>query len=76
MCDELSGLPVLHNANEIKNATTDSYVVIVAVRGQCTFGEKALLAAQQSHASGIIFVNNEDCFIQADRKQAGYADSV
>lgn len=58
MCDDYSGLPVLHNANEIKNATTDSNVVIVATRGECTFGEKALLAAEQSH--GIIFVNNED----------------
>ena len=39
MCDEVTGLPALNNVDEIDDRT-----IIVAMRGKCTFGEKALVA--------------------------------
>lgn len=54
MCDEETGLPVLDNAEEMEDLT-----VVVTMRGQCTFGEKALVARDEG-AIGILFVNNQE----------------
>ena len=39
MCDEVTGLPVLNNVDEI-----DNQAIVVAICGKCTFGKKALVA--------------------------------
>jgi hypothetical protein len=54
MCDAATGLPALHNADEC-----DERTVVVAVRGACTFGEKALVA-HEAGAAGILFVNDQE----------------
>ncbi len=52
MCVESARIPILNNSEQMSNST-----VIVAVRGGCTFGEKANIA-QEVGAAGILFVNN------------------
>lgn len=52
MCDESARIPILNNAEEMDDRT-----VIVAIRGGCTFGEKAN-TAQEAGAAGILFVND------------------
>ena len=53
MCDDMTGLPILKNAAEVDGTT-----VVVAMRGECTFGEKAIAAYNTSDAVGVLFVNN------------------
>ena len=52
MCDTRTGLAVLDNAEKVDHRT-----LIVAERGTCKFGEKALLTNEYG-ASGILFINN------------------
>ncbi|KAL7542638.1 hypothetical protein ACHAXR_011968 [Thalassiosira sp. AJA248-18] len=64
MCDEVTGLPVLNNAEEI-----DELTVVVTMRGACTFGEKALVA-HDIGAAGILFINNEDGLLHPSGPEA------
>ena len=59
MCDNLAGLSILNNAHDV-----DGNTVVVAVRGECTFGEKAI-AAFEAGAAGIVFVNNMVSILRA-----------
>ena len=66
MCDD-TGDAILHNGNDV-----DTHTTIVAVRGGCTFGEKALVA-KQCGAVGILYVNNEEGLFHPSGPDARYA---
>eukprot|EP00578_Thalassiosira_sp_NH16_P018356 CAMPEP_0181095702 /NCGR_PEP_ID=MMETSP1071-20121207/10652_1 /TAXON_ID=35127 /ORGANISM="Thalassiosira sp., Strain NH16" /LENGTH=448 /DNA_ID=CAMNT_0023178085 /DNA_START=696 /DNA_END=2042 /DNA_ORIENTATION=- len=66
MCDEATGLPILDNIKEIDDETE---TVLVAMRGECTFGEKALVAHSVGVA-GILFVNNQEGIIHPSGPEA------
>ena len=53
MCDDITGLATLDNTHQVDNTT-----VIVAKRGGCTFGDKAIVAHELG-AAAILFLNNE-----------------
>ena len=60
MCNTIFFDPVLENAAKVKELKDQGQdVVLVARRGNCTFGEKSILA-EEVGAVGIIFVNDED----------------
>mmetsp|Transcript_40750 Transcript_40750/g.49613 ORF Transcript_40750/g.49613 Transcript_40750/m.49613 type:complete len:462 (-) Transcript_40750:79-1464(-) len=53
MCDE-DFVPVLYNNDTYRNG-----MVVVALRGECSFAEKTLLVHTHSNASGILFINTK-----------------
>jgi hypothetical protein len=54
MCDDITGLATIYNDNQV-----DGNTIIVAQRGSCTFGDKAILA-HEIGAAGVLFINNEE----------------
>ena len=56
MCDFVESKGKLDNVGEIKN---HERTVVVAQRGNCTFGEKALFA-EENGAAGIMYLNIEE----------------
>ena len=60
MCNTILYDPMLDNADKLKELKEKGEdVILVARRGNCTFGEKSILA-EEVGAAGIIFVNDED----------------
>jgi len=54
-CDSEEFIPVLSNIDQI-----DEHTIVVVVRGDCTFGEKAI-EVHKAGALGVLFINNEVC---------------
>lgn len=54
MCDDVTGLATFDNGHQV-----DDNTIIVANRGGCTFGDKAIFAHELG-AAGILFINNEE----------------
>lgn len=52
LCDDVLGFASLDNADKV-----DENTIIFAMRGECTFSEKAS-AAFEAGAAGIVFINN------------------